>query len=180
LCNFRWIKTEGTTHLGVASPGVILDLLTLTRTLRARYIETQTSVYPVVELIRAFGVTHTFYLDQVRGDCDKWMNSDSEADRKLALKNADAFVQHSKTWGNIVARSVGNVKDTVNIMTAQLHDVRLQLETQLTLLQDRLVGLKATLQTQKETLDKLNAAFWGCVAAIFVGQWEHSDAYSSD
>lgn len=53
----RWIRTDRATNLGVASPGGILDLNLLTRTLCSIYTEVQMSVYPVMDKIRAFGLT---------------------------------------------------------------------------------------------------------------------------
>ncbi|KAI1098939.1 hypothetical protein F4804DRAFT_323452 [Jackrogersella minutella] len=66
----KWVLQEGVTHLGVASPGVLLNLQVLTRTLKARYIETQTILYPVVNNIRSFAMTHEFYLDQLKKTAD--------------------------------------------------------------------------------------------------------------
>ncbi|THH13227.1 hypothetical protein EW146_g6965 [Bondarzewia mesenterica] len=165
----RWIKADGTTNLGVASPGVILDLNLLTRTLRSRYIDVQTSVYPVVDKIRAFGLTHSFYLTNVKKDAEDWQNASTEEQQELAIKNAKAFVGHAKTWSTIVSRSVSGAKESVNIMTKQLHDVRTQLETQLTTLGVQLTGLQATLREQEGALSKLKAAFWGSVAATLLG-----------
>ncbi|KAF5019941.1 hypothetical protein F66182_8038 [Fusarium sp. NRRL 66182] len=44
----KWISQNGVTSIGVASPGVMLGLTTLTLPLRDRYISTQTALYPVV------------------------------------------------------------------------------------------------------------------------------------
>ncbi|KAF9911323.1 hypothetical protein BX616_010619 [Lobosporangium transversale] len=166
----KWISQDGVTNLGVASPGVILDLNLLTRTLRSRYIEVQTAVYPMVDGIRAFCVTHNYYLQQLQTAADTY-NSTTEPEEKktLAIKQAKGFVVHAQTWSRILSSKIKGCKQEVNIMTDQLKGVHRQLETQLTLLNDKLAGLKKTLETQKDALSKLQAAFWGMVGAMFLG-----------
>lgn len=166
----RWIQQDGVTNLGVASPGVMLDLNILTRTLRSRYIDVQTSVYPVVDTIRAWGITHSFYLRNVQIACDEYRSSGSEEKAILAIQQGKAFATHAKTWALIVNKSVFGAKESVNIMTKQLHDVRTQLETQLQMLKDKLVGLQSILEQEKKALSTLTAAFWGMVGAMFLGK----------
>ena len=166
----KWIKADGVTNLGVASPGVILDMNLLTSALRTRYIDVQTSVYPVVDRLRAFGLTHVFWLDAVAKDADAWMNATTPEQQALAIKNARSFVTHSQTWSKIVSSSISGAKDSVNIMALQLRDVRDQLQEQLQLLRDKLVGLKATLDAQNDAMTKLKAAFWGSIAAMLFGE----------
>ena len=166
----RWIPVDGVTDLGVASPGVLLDMNLLTSTLRSRYIDVQTSVYPVVNRLRAYGVTHVVWLNNVRKDADAWQNASTPEQQALAIKNARSFVAHAQTWSKIVSDSISGAKDSVNIMTLQLHDVRVQLEQQLVLLKDKLVGLQNTLDAQQETLSVLKAAFWGTIAATLFGE----------
>ncbi|KAF8654625.1 hypothetical protein AX16_003506 [Volvariella volvacea WC 439] len=165
----RWIKADGVTNLGVASPGVILDLNLLTRTLRSRYIDVQTAVYPVVDRIRAFGITHVYFLDKVKADAEAWQNAESQEQADIAIASAKSFISHAKQWATIVSRSVSGAKESVNLMTKQLHDVKMELETQLQILRDKLVMLQATLSQQQEALSQLQAAFWGSVVAAIIG-----------
>ncbi|KAM0228386.1 hypothetical protein ACHAP5_011950 [Fusarium lateritium] len=165
----KWVLQDGVTKLGIASPGVILDLQVLTRTLKSRYIETQTSLYPVVNKIKAFAVTHNTYLDLLNKAAEEYANADDEKKMALAIKSGKGFVTHAKVWAKILNTSILNTKDTVNIMTSQLHDVKNQLIIQLQLLRDRLTGLQNTLKVQEESLSKLRAAFWGAVGAMFLG-----------
>lgn len=44
----RWLIADAVTNLGVASPGVLLHINVLTRALRGRYIDVQTSANPTV------------------------------------------------------------------------------------------------------------------------------------
>jgi len=164
-----WIKADGRTNIGVASPGVILDLSLLTKTLKGRYMDVQSKVYPVVNTIRAFSTTHVFYLKGVLKDADDFSKAGSDPDKQaLAIKSAKKFIAHSKTWGMIVSRSVNGVKEGVNIMTKQLNDVKSQLIIQLKLLEAKLVGLEKTLDEQQQAMSKLKAAFWGMVAMAIV------------
>lgn len=59
-------------------------------------------------------------------------------------------------------------------MTQQLDLVKTQLAIQIQVLKDKLTGLKRTLDTQEEELDKLKAAFWGAIAGMFLGR-SHRD-----
>lgn len=66
----RWIDVPSDLRMiGVASPGVELNLRILTASLRSRYLRTQTVLYPVVEKIRTFATVHTFYLDFLQVRC---------------------------------------------------------------------------------------------------------------
>lgn len=173
----RWVKQDNVTNLGVASPGVMLNLNFLAHTLKSRYLDVQTSVYPVVENIRAFSLTHSVYLNNVRTDADAWKKATTEKQRAIAIKLGKIFIAHSKKWAIIVSRSISGAKDSVNIMTKQLHDVRTQLEIQLSLLRDKLTGLRHILSEENEALSGLRAAFWGMVAASFVGkETPHTDS----
>ena len=166
----RWIKQDGVTNLGVASPGVILDLQTLTKTLKSRYIESQTAIYPVINKIQAFSLTHKFYLGQLKQAATDYDNAgDDEEKQEIAIKNGKGFVKHATVWAKIMGTSSNNAKATVNSMADQLSDVKRQLEVQLLILQDKLKALKATLSAQEGALSHLKAAFWGFVAATLLG-----------
>ena len=166
----RWIKGDGVKNLGVASPGVMLDLRRLTRALRSSYLDVQASVYPVVNDILAFGETHILYLSNALEDAKKYQTATTDEQRTLAIETAKQFVEHAQFWALFVPPSVHSGKETINVMTKQLHDVREQLEAQLELLRDKLQGLEATLEMQNDALSTLKAAFWGMVAASILGK----------
>ncbi|GAM91041.1 hypothetical protein ANO11243_090880 [Dothideomycetidae sp. 11243] len=163
-----WIKQNGVTHLGVASPGVMLDLRLLTSTLRSRYIETQTAIAPLMNKMRAYGTTHAFFLKNLKKASDDWNNADTDDKQTLAIKNGKSFVVHAKTWAKILGVAASNAQQPINIMTNQLTDVEKQLRVQLNMLNDRLKTLQTQLQSQKEYLDHLQAAFWGSIAALLL------------
>lgn len=59
----KWISIPSDLRMiGVASPGVGLNLMVLTSALKDRYLRTQTVLYPVVEKIRTFAEVNSFYL----------------------------------------------------------------------------------------------------------------------
>lgn len=63
----RWISIPSNLRMiGVAAPGVELNLRMLTSALKERYLRTQTVQYPVVEKIRTFASVHTLYLDYLQ------------------------------------------------------------------------------------------------------------------
>ncbi|TFK65407.1 hypothetical protein BDN72DRAFT_880966 [Pluteus cervinus] len=165
----KWIKTDGVVNIGVASPGVILDMNVLTRSLKSRCLDVQSAVYPVVEKINAYCITHEFFLDALLQDANDYINATTDEQRALAIKNAKSFIAHAKTWGGIVLKAIISCQGPVTIMTSQLHNVRMQLESQLILLKDKLKMLQATLDVQQEAMSELKAAFWGTVAAMFLG-----------
>ncbi|KAH0172301.1 hypothetical protein KCU67_g1787, partial [Aureobasidium melanogenum] len=163
-----WIKQDGVTHLGVASPGVLLDLHLLTKTLLSRYLETQSTVAPLMNKMREYGVTHKFFLQQLRKASDDYVNADTDAQQTLALKNGKTFVEHAKTWAKALGVASDHAKEPVNIMTGQLKDVEAQLVIQLSILKDKLTALKTSLKAQQEYLSQLQAAFWGSIAALLL------------
>lgn len=165
----QWVLRDGVTNLGVAAPGVVLDLQTLTRTLKSRYIQTQTALYPVVNRISAFATTHGIWLDRLMKASAAWSNAPNAGKQAIAIKEGKNLVVHAQVWAKMLSSAIGGSKESVNIMTAQLHDVKTQLEIQLQILRDKLVGLQNTLKVQKDALSKLKAAFWGSIGAMFLG-----------
>ena len=103
-----------------------------------------------------------------------WAEADTDQKQAQAVGEGKKFVNHAKVWAKILNTSILGTKETVNIMTAQLQDVKGQLETQLQLLRDKLRALQNTLAVQKESLSKLTAAFWGTVAAMLLGKYSAS------
>ena len=167
----KWLAQDGVTNLGVAAPGVILDLKTLTATLKSRYIDTQTALYPVMNKISAFAVTHKSYLTQLSQAADDWANAgDDTTKQEIAIKNGKGYVTHAKVWAMIINSSSNNAKTSVNIMAGQLLDVKSQLQVQLQMLKDKLSALQATLETEKEQLDQLTAGLWGAIGATLLGK----------
>lgn len=164
-----WIKVDRVKNIGVASPGVLLDLHLLTSTLRSRYIETQTAVIPLMNKMRAFGLTHTVYLKQLKDAANTWIdNPDDAAKQADAIKQGRGFVTHAMVWAKILGSAADSAKTSVNVMASQLKDVEAQLEVLLSLLRTQLAGLQAHLKVDEDYLSKLKAALWGPIAAMLL------------
>lgn len=169
----KWIPQNGVTNLGCASPGVMLDLHLLTSTLRARYIETQTSLYPVVNKLSAFGKTHNVFLQKLLEEAKDYQNAGDEGNekkQKASLRAGKKVIAHSKAWAKIMTSSTGKAKESVNVMTDELKTVKSQLELQTQKLRDELMQLESRLREYKDAYQKLSAAFWGMVATALVGK----------
>lgn len=74
----------------------MLDLQTLTQSLKARYITTQTALYPVVNKFHAFAVTHQAYLTQLSDAASQYAEASGSEQEELALQNGKTFVQHAQ------------------------------------------------------------------------------------
>lgn len=62
-----WVSVSDELKIvGVSSPGAEYTLRRLIGSLRARYLQSQTALYPLVEKIKVFSVVHSFYLDYLR------------------------------------------------------------------------------------------------------------------
>lgn len=166
----KWIAQDGVSHLGVASPGVILDLNLLTRTLRSRYIETQSALYPIVNQMNAFSKSHDHHLNLINKAFDDYASASGSSEKKaIAVKQGKSFVAHAKVWASILSDTTNRTKESVNIMTDQLPDIHKQLKQQLITLNDKLKGLQNALDVHEEAMGHLLAAFWGSVAAMILG-----------
>ncbi|KAM0125120.1 hypothetical protein ACHAO1_010755 [Botrytis cinerea] len=164
-----WIKVDGVKNIGVASPGVLLDLNLLTSTLQSRYIETQTAVIPLMNKMRSFGMTHAVYLKSLNEAANTWINNPDDAAKQAdAIKHGKGFVNHAMVWAKILGSAADSAKTPVNVMASQLKDVEAQLEILLTTLQTKLAGLKAALKVDEDYLSKLQAALWGSIAAMLL------------
>jgi hypothetical protein len=168
----RYIQQEEVTHLGVASPGVDVDLALLVRILKARYIDAQVSLYPTVSMIKAFGATHSAFLDNLLAQAQAFQAAGTdEAKQDAAQKAGTSLAKHALVWGKMLKRSTKQSDDNVGQMSKQLDDVHSQLVIQLQNLNDTLVRLQAQLSTQKEALNQARAAEWGALGAMLLGEF---------
>lgn len=167
----KWeVPQDGVTNLGVASPGVLLDLRLLTQTLRSRYLSAQTSVAPAIQKILGFARSHQVRLSQLKEQADIYNSTTStEEQRAQALAAGKQFCQYAQIWAKILNQSIGGSTAAVEIMAHQLDNVKTQLAIQTQLLKDRLEVLKAQLDADEEQLDRLEAGFWGTLACMLLG-----------
>ncbi|TFK65404.1 hypothetical protein BDN72DRAFT_900739 [Pluteus cervinus] len=101
------------------------------------------------------------FLNKVLSDAKAYENATTDKQRALAFKDAKSYISHARTCRRIVSKSMKTGQGPVVIVTSQLQDVPLRLKVQLQLLKDKLVVLQATLDVQKQTMSRMQAAFWG-------------------
>lgn len=166
----KWIRQDNVINLGVASPGVMLDLETLTKSLKDRYITTQTALYPVVNKIKTFAITHKFFLNSLSESAKELQSpSSDEAKNNLKIATAKKFVSHAKVWATLLKTQSEYGGQSVNAMGQDLSSVKTQLSQQLTLLKDKMTALTAQLKALKDAESKIKAAFWISIAVAVVG-----------
>ncbi|PHH62632.1 hypothetical protein CDD81_6866 [Ophiocordyceps australis] len=168
----RWVAQDGVTRLGVASPGVILDLQSMTHSLKYRYLETQQALRPVMSMIRTFALAHGLRLKSLKEAAQDYQNATTEEQKRLAIKQGKAFIVFAKQWSERLDKTTQSVKEPVNSMTAQLADIDRKLAIQLINLQRKLEELRESVAQDDVLLSKLKAAFWVAVAmAVFSKTW---------
>ncbi|KAI1740295.1 hypothetical protein F4680DRAFT_465737 [Xylaria scruposa] len=99
---------------------------------------------------------------------DDWAKAPDKEKKAIAIEAGKGFLLEAKVWAKVLDVATTGPKDRVNIMASQLQDVKSQLEVQLQILSDKLEGLNNTLKAQEKVLSKLQAAFRGSVAAMFL------------
>lgn len=166
----KWIPLDGVQNLGVASPGVMLDLETLTNSLKSRYLDTQATLWPVVNNIKTFAGVHEVFLNQMNKSAKQYETSDNAKKEKLALKAGMSAVGHAKAWGKLLTTMVRNAQDPVMAMAKQLSGVSKDLEQQTALLNVKLTELKKVLEEQKKALSAANVGFWVGIGTLLVGR----------
>ncbi|KAK0618937.1 hypothetical protein B0T14DRAFT_478794 [Immersiella caudata] len=167
----RWIQQSGVTNLGVASPGVMLDMETLTRSLRDRYLNTQTSIYPVVNKIQSFAIHHELFLKKQLQAAKEWaaIPESNAAKRKLAISEAKKLVRQTQVWASIMRKQSNHTKVSVNLLAEQFTSVKTELLQQQQMLHDRLLQLKSQIEDLKKAKSKMDAAFWGSIGVMLLG-----------
>ncbi|CAN0428038.1 unnamed protein product [Pylaiella littoralis] len=147
--------------IGVAAPGIELNLRILTSSLKDRYLRTQTVLYPVVEKIRTFTSVHASYLDYLQTEADKYSATNPPTDED-AIAQANIYIAHVSYWSNIIDDAITGVAGTVNVMAEDGQDVKRQLKIQLSVIEQELVKLEIVLadyKTEKSEYEKeLNKA----------------------
>lgn len=152
---------NGGSRLGVASPGIILDMRIVTQYLKDRYCQTQVALYGTMESLNAFSVTHKVYLQKLLDLKDK--------DEETITKTGTQYIKQCQLWTKIIGGKIRTGKSAVNLMSKQMFSVTDQMHIQLKALDDNITALQAKLESEKETLKALEAAIWGSIAAVLVG-----------
>ena len=166
----KWIALEGVKDIGVASPGIILDLLTLTKSLETRYLDTQSTLWPVVQNIKTFASTHKVFLDQVNDAAKTFASEGDDEKAKIAIKVGKKALGHARLWAEILTKSVSNAQAPVMSMAKQLNGVYVDLKQQVSLLDVKLATLKGILTEQEKALSAANVGFWAGIGTMLLGK----------
>eukprot|EP00903_Cladosiphon_okamuranus_P014491 g13442.t1 len=165
----KWISIPSDVRMiGVASPGVGLNLRVLTSALRDRYLRTQTVLYPVVEKMRTFAEVNSFYLAYLQTESDKYSVVSPPPD-EVAIAHAQNYISHIGFWSGLINDTAAGVKGAVNTMSADAGKVKEQLKTQLSNIEIQLVGLEAALEGLKEAKGEAIKLLIGGIAVIMAG-----------
>lgn len=166
----KYLKQDGVKSLGCASPGVMLDLHLLTSALRTRYINTQSELYPIVNKLNAFSITHEIFLKQLLDPAKDYQDvGDSERKQAIALRQGKRIAKHAMIWAKIMNSAVGKAKESVNLMTEEVRDFKSQIDIKIVELKQKFEVLKSQLAASGD--QKLSAAFWGAIAANITGKF---------
>ncbi len=177
----KWIALEGVTNIGIASPGIILDLLTLTESLRTRYLETQATLWPVVNTIRTFAGTHRVFLEQLNKAAKDYSAEESdEKQQQMAVKVGKKTIGHAKAWASILTKTVKNAKDPVAAMAMQLKAVHQDLEQQIGILKVKLVALREILKEEEKALSAARVGFWVGIGTLLLGKFSRAAGRSGN
>ena len=177
----KWIAQEEVSHLAVASPGVFLNLNVLARSLKSRYLATQTSLQAAINKLSAFCASHEIYLEHMLKAHSQYNAAATDADKHaIAVKHGRSFVDHMKPWAMILHLMLDGSKDSVDNMTKQLSYVQDQLKIQLHILLEKLMGLQPLLKDPEQTMDRLRATFYGAIGARFLGKMSGSETVLMD
>ncbi|KAI9647307.1 hypothetical protein NHQ30_003691 [Ciborinia camelliae] len=169
----QWKKIlhrDGVSRLGPASPGVMLDLNALTKALKSRYITAQQAVMGPINIVGACAESYEFHMEFVLEMQKEWADARGDEEKQeKALEAAWVELDQAIIWSDALSETLGDSEVDVAAMSQQLSLVKKDLNSQLTVLEDKLVGLKRTLEAQNEEMSKLKAAFWGAVAGALFG-----------
>lgn len=169
----RWNKViarDGVTRLGPGAPGVMLDLNALTQALRSRYISAQKVAIPTINSIAACAESYDVHISLVLEAQKEWAAARGDDEKQaIALDVAYQELDQAIIWSDDLSNTLEESGLDVAAMAVQLKKVRTDLEQQLTVLKNRLVGLRKTLEDQEDAMSQLKAAFWGAVAGALFG-----------
>lgn len=165
-----WIQQNGVTNLGAASPGVVLDLQTLTTALKATYIDTQTDLVPYIDQMLAFCTSHGMWLDDLLVVHDEWAAATDEQEKARIAENEGAVaVTHASAMGKLIGDSLATASNIVVDMTRQIKGIDTSLAAQLRIISDSLDALDATIQSEEAEKKKLTTALICAIIGAVIG-----------
>ncbi|KAJ5698631.1 hypothetical protein N7462_000636 [Penicillium macrosclerotiorum] len=166
----RWIEQKGVMNIGVASPGVMLDLYHLSESLRTRYFETLEHLYPSVEKLGVFTITHNVFIHQLREAAREYNSVYSDSGKTdISVKEAKKFIKHARIWAQILKVHANHFRESILHTQKYSASVQRDLAAQITVLLNQLTSVKCQLESLRTDFNKINRQFWSAFAAAVVG-----------
>jgi hypothetical protein len=164
----KWMAYGDVKHVGVASPGVYLDLRTLTAALRDQYLETQVALWPVVNKIKAFADTHKTYLSTMQTTSASYNDATDEKEReRIKSRSAKQTWRHITRWSKKLYQASANSQAAVVNMTAGLKGVGVDLRAQAESIKSKITQPKTVLEGQKDELKGIkNVQTWSIIVLL--------------
>ncbi|KAJ5621983.1 hypothetical protein N7528_005215 [Penicillium herquei] len=175
ICTWEsWMPHYGVTSIGVASPGARLDLHTLARILKSRYVETALALYPFFQKFSIFGVIHSVYIEGSLREVAKEYNKAYQNEKdEVAIKAGKKIGPHMKTLCKILARQAAMCHDTVAKILRDIDDIRPDLQYQRITIIDQVKSAEGFVKNLNSDYNKIDAWLWGPVETSVAGP-EHA------
>ena len=161
-------KCDDVTHIGVASPGSMLDLHTLTKALRGQYVDTQTQLMPLVTKILQFTGMHQTLVKRMKRASENYEKETDEAKRKQIRKKAcDESLRMALKWAVALNKASTNAQGTIASMASSLQGVGNELHAIQTTMKSKLEELQMVLTKKKEALKTTqNVEMWMIIVML--------------
>ncbi|KIW24487.1 uncharacterized protein PV07_10198 [Cladophialophora immunda] len=162
------IDSPEITHIGVAAPGSLLDLKTLTQMLRDQYLKTQVDVMPMVRTISRSSKQHLALLRLMSKDADEYEKaSDDSAKAKIKERAVARGVQGALKIATTINKASVNASNAIVNMGVALRGISKELTTLQKRMEGELATLKKTLESQQGALKKIrDVQFWSLVVIL--------------
>ncbi|KAK4163808.1 hypothetical protein QBC43DRAFT_318752 [Cladorrhinum sp. PSN259] len=164
-----WVARNGVTSLGAASPGVMLDLKTLSVVLRATYIDTQTNLFPYLDIIQACSKSHGVYLTRLLKAAEEYQGATDEEKKKMAKNKGKEAVDHAKALGKLATDNMTIGSRMVVDMTRQIKSIDSSIAAQLSIIDSKLLELRASLKEAQMKEKELLSQLFAAIATLIIG-----------
>lgn len=156
------------TYLGVASPGSLLDLRSLTQQLRDQYMKTQVDVMPLVTTIRRSSKQHLALTNLMEADAKAYEGTKDDSEKEKIQKRAvERGVKGALKIAATINKASVNASNAIVNMGVALRGISQELTALQKVMEDQLKALKETLQGQKDALKKIrDVQFWSLVVVL--------------
>ena len=162
------IDSPDITYVGVASPGSMLDLHSLTHQLRDQYLKTQIDVMPMVTAIRRSSKQHLALLNLMEADAKDYEKTDDEdAKTKIRQRAVERGVKGALKIATTINKASVNASNAIVNMGVALRGISQELTALQKRMESELETLRETLKKQQGALKKVrDVQFWSLVVVL--------------